>query len=76
MELGDIDSTPNQFFKEKFLDPLRVVLDMNPGSIAILVPSVRDMISHHAVYPQCELEKVLSGGDHVRSYTLTKNRLS
>jgi len=58
---GDIDLTPDDFFRQTFIQPLRTVLDSVPGSIAILIPSVRDIISTHAVYPQSELEKTLAG---------------
>ncbi|KAF9269284.1 DNA polymerase alpha, subunit B [Marasmius fiardii PR-910] len=55
VESGDIDETPLVLFHRIFLEPLRQFLDSSPGSIAILMPSVRDLISSHAVYPQCEL---------------------
>nr|GAT50626.1 predicted protein [Mycena chlorophos] len=54
---GDVDSTPLSLFRTRFVDPLRSHLDSVPGSIAVIVPSVRDLVSHHAVYPQGELEK-------------------
>ncbi|KII90842.1 hypothetical protein PLICRDRAFT_137336 [Plicaturopsis crispa FD-325 SS-3] len=51
---GDIDNTPTDIFRSQFLDSLRTFLDGAPGSIVLLVPSVRDIISQHAVFPQAE----------------------
>ncbi|KAF8644527.1 hypothetical protein AX16_008403 [Volvariella volvacea WC 439] len=51
---GDVESTPTGIFTTKFYQPLRAYLNTNPGGIAILVPSVRDLISDHAVFPQSE----------------------
>lgn len=34
---------------------LQIFLDSNPGSIALLVPSIRDVLSGHTAFPQCEL---------------------
>ncbi|OBZ68666.1 DNA polymerase alpha subunit B [Grifola frondosa] len=52
---GDIDISPAEIFQQEFLAPLRDFLDSSPGSIALIVPSLRDVISTHAVFPQCEL---------------------
>ncbi|KAK7056975.1 DNA-directed DNA polymerase alpha subunit pol12 [Paramarasmius palmivorus] len=54
IEAGDTDETPLGLFHRVFLDPLCLLLDTSPGSIAILVPSVQDIISSHAVFPQRE----------------------
>ncbi|CAK5284436.1 unnamed protein product [Mycena citricolor] len=56
IQSGDSDSTPLNLFRTRFADPLRAYLDSVPGSMAVVVPSVRDLISSHAVYPQCELD--------------------
>ena len=53
---GDMDKTPAVLFRENFLDRLSEVLDDVPGSIALVVPSVRDVLGDHAVFPQCEFE--------------------
>ncbi|KAJ7695995.1 DNA polymerase alpha/epsilon subunit B-domain-containing protein [Mycena rosella] len=60
---GDVDSTPLNLFRTRFTDPLRAYLDSVPGSIALVVPSARDMISDHAVFPQCELPADVARGD-------------
>lgn len=51
-----MDETPSEMFHRHFTEGLREFLDESPGSIAILVPSVRDIISSHAAFPQAELE--------------------
>lgn len=53
-------------FRSVFVDNLRDFLDLNPGAIALLVPSVRDIISDHVVFPQGELSARLVD-DPVRS---------
>ncbi|KAJ7631987.1 DNA polymerase alpha/epsilon subunit B-domain-containing protein [Mycena polygramma] len=51
---GEVDSPPLNLFRTRFTDPLRSYLDSVPGSIALLIPSVRDVVSDHAVFPQGE----------------------
>lgn len=51
---GDLDTTPAHLFRELFTKNLRDWLDLSPGSMALLVPSVRDIINDHAVFPQSE----------------------
>ncbi|EIN12830.1 DNA polymerase alpha subunit B [Punctularia strigosozonata HHB-11173 SS5] len=63
---GDIDESPAQLFARVFVEPLREFLDSSPGSIALLVPSVRDMVSDHAVFPQAELSSHLSTDSRIR----------
>ncbi|KAJ7163302.1 DNA polymerase alpha/epsilon subunit B-domain-containing protein [Mycena filopes] len=60
---GDVDSPPLNLLRTRIIDPLRAYLDSVPGSIALLVPSVRDLVSDHAVYPQCELPADVARGD-------------
>ncbi|KAJ6557301.1 DNA polymerase alpha subunit B [Mycena vulgaris] len=60
---GDADSTPLSLFRTRFVDPLRAYLDSAPGSIALIVPSARDLVSDHAVFPQCELPADVARGD-------------
>lgn len=55
IKAGDVDSTPSTLFSTKVYEPLRAFLDASPGSIAILLPGIRDLVSHHAVFPQSEL---------------------
>ncbi len=65
LKMGAIDTTPLKLFHAQFTKPLRSYLDSSPGSIAILVPSVRDLVSFHAVYPQSEFSSEVSNGDSV-----------
>ncbi|KAF9454852.1 alpha DNA polymerase [Macrolepiota fuliginosa MF-IS2] len=55
IKVGDLDEMPSELFHQKIYRPLRTFLDASPGSIAILLPGVRDLVSNHAVYPQSEL---------------------
>ncbi|KAI6123468.1 DNA polymerase alpha subunit B [Pisolithus croceorrhizus] len=52
---GDIGKTPSEIFERHFQEALRDFLLQSPGSIVLLVPSVRDLISDHIVFPQSEL---------------------
>ncbi|KIY46029.1 DNA polymerase alpha, subunit B [Fistulina hepatica ATCC 64428] len=56
---GDIDDTPLSLFRRTFVDPIQKYLSSNPGSIAVIVPSVHDLISTHAAYPQPSLDSDL-----------------
>lgn len=61
MKNGDLDETPNELFRRNFSDNIRDFLDLSPGSTVLVVPSIRDIVSDHAVYPQCELGSELFG---------------
>ncbi|KAF5389267.1 hypothetical protein D9757_003533 [Collybiopsis confluens] len=63
IKAGDIDETPLDTFHRVFLQPLRDFLNSSPGSIAILVPSVRDLVNSHTVYPQSEFQKLVTKSD-------------
>ncbi|KAF5355229.1 hypothetical protein D9758_005997 [Tetrapyrgos nigripes] len=54
-ESGEVDEGPLTFFRRVFLEPLRDFLASSPLSIVALIPSIRDLISSHVVFPQCEL---------------------
>ncbi|KAJ3559477.1 hypothetical protein NM688_g320 [Phlebia brevispora] len=51
---GDLDKDCTTIFREIFLTKLSELLDELPGSIALIVPSVRDILNEHAVFPQGE----------------------
>lgn len=53
---GMVDETPSDIFKRQFIAPLHDFLSQSPTSTVLLVPSVNDIISDHAVFPQCELD--------------------
>lgn len=63
--MGDIDEDPVAIFHSQFTQNLQELLDSSPGSIVLLVPSVRDLISAHATFSQPELSAEFSG-DPVR----------
>lgn len=67
IKAGDLDHTPTDIFRHKVYRPLKAFLDASPGSIAILLPGVRDLVSNHAVYPQGELPADLVNSDPVSS---------
>ncbi|KAG6910686.1 hypothetical protein DXG01_008730 [Tephrocybe rancida] len=60
---GETDMLPVGLFRSLFIEPLKSYLDSSPGSIAILVPSIRDLVSRQAVYPQGELGSDLTASD-------------
>lgn len=64
---GDMDKTPEALFRDVFVKGLVEVLNAQPGCSGIIVPSVRDILSDHAVFPQCELD-VSQPVDPVRLY--------
>ncbi|KAF6757583.1 alpha DNA polymerase [Ephemerocybe angulata] len=57
---GETDASPSSIFRARFLDPLRKFLQGSPSSIVVLVPSVRDILSRHCVFPQSEFEAELT----------------
>ena len=48
--------TPLAQFRSSILEPLQQLLDALPGTTALIVPNVRDLVSDHAVFPQAELK--------------------
>jgi DNA polymerase alpha subunit B len=55
-----VDETPSDIFKRQFIALLQDFLSQSPTSTVLLVPSVNDIISDHAVFPQCELDDEFS----------------
>lgn len=54
-----MDVSPANLFRAHFVDPLRAFLTASPASIVLLIPSVRDLTSDHAAFPQPELDAEL-----------------
>ncbi|WVQ82653.1 hypothetical protein IAT38_004785 [Cryptococcus sp. DSM 104549] len=54
---GAVTQTPTELFQEQISKRLQRVVDRSPGTIIILVPSVRDLVSRHMAFPQSMLEK-------------------
>jgi len=63
---GDVDETPKQLFDRQFTARLQDFLALSPGSTVLLVPSINDVISDHAVFPQCELGPEFSSDPRIR----------
>lgn len=64
---GDVDMSPSEMFEHHFLAPLKAYLNATPGSIALIVPNVRDIISNVASFPQAGFEPNLVSNDDVRA---------
>lgn len=58
--------TPTDLFRERVTSQLLRVIEASPGTVIILVPSVRDMISRHVAFPQAMLDKEALGLPKVR----------
>ncbi|KAF9046503.1 DNA polymerase alpha/epsilon subunit B-domain-containing protein [Panaeolus papilionaceus] len=56
IKTGDADVTPANLFKVHFQDTLKSFLTASPTSMVLIVPSVKDLLSGHAVYPQPEFD--------------------
>ncbi|KAH9480575.1 DNA polymerase alpha subunit B [Psilocybe cubensis] len=56
IKAGELDVSPANLFRAHFVDPLKAFLIASPGSIVLLLPSVRDLTSTHAAFPQPELD--------------------
>jgi DNA polymerase alpha subunit B len=59
IKVGDVDYTPKEMFELHFVERLRSLLASQPDLMILLVPSVKDILSDHAVLPQSELERDL-----------------
>ena len=55
IKTGDTDQTPSELFHNQFTEKLHEFLESCPNSLILIVPSVRDVISDHCVYPQSPL---------------------
>jgi DNA polymerase alpha subunit B len=56
IKTGDMDQTPSEIFHAQFTEKLQEFLETSPNSLILIVPSVRDVISNHCVYPQSPLD--------------------
>lgn len=57
---------PLDIFKEQITARLLRLLEASPSTTIILVPSVRDVVSHHVAFPQAMLDKESLGLPKVR----------
>lgn len=44
--------SPLALFQQAFLNPILSLIQQNPGTLVLLVPHVRDLLSSHVVFPQ------------------------
>ncbi|KAF8997523.1 glycosyl hydrolase family 7-domain-containing protein [Cyathus striatus] len=63
IKTGDVDSAPAQLFKAHILAPLCSFFDSSPNSISVIVPSICDLMSHHAMFPQSEFDGSIFNND-------------
>ncbi|KAL0952801.1 hypothetical protein HGRIS_007026 [Hohenbuehelia grisea] len=66
IQAGDVDLSPSQLFKREFTDPLSEFLNASSNSVAVIVPSVKDIVSSRAVFPQAELSSAEVGLKGIR----------
>ncbi|KAI0260193.1 DNA polymerase alpha subunit B [Gloeopeniophorella convolvens] len=55
IKTGDTDQSPEDLFESQFQENLHDFLESSSHSLVLILPSVRDMTSHHNVYPQSPL---------------------
>jgi DNA polymerase alpha subunit B len=72
---GDVDETPQQLFERQFTQRLQGFLEQSPDSLVLLVPSINDMISEYAVFPQCELNNKVLSKDSVSLVFMARNNI-
>jgi len=65
-----VTSTPTELFQERVGAQVQRIAESSPGTTIILVPSVRDMTSHHVAFPQAMLDKQALNLPKVRSGTV------
>ncbi|KZT73834.1 DNA polymerase alpha, subunit B [Daedalea quercina L-15889] len=63
---GDVDEPPANIFQRQFLAGISDFLTGSPDSQVLIIPSVRDIISDHAVFPQGELGAEFGQGPRIR----------
>jgi len=56
---GDVDETPEQLFAKHFAEKIADILVEKPSISFFVVPSVSDVLSEHASFPQCEFDASL-----------------
>ncbi|KAF9651371.1 DNA polymerase alpha, subunit B [Thelephora ganbajun] len=56
---GDVDETPEQLFANHFAQIIGDILSEKPSISFFVVPSVKDILSEHASFPQSEFDTTL-----------------
>ena len=59
MKSGDVDETPEQLFANHFAQSIRDMLAEKHSMSFLVVPSVSDVLSEHASFPQSEFDASL-----------------
>ncbi|EKC98004.1 alpha DNA polymerase [Trichosporon asahii var. asahii CBS 8904] len=54
---GALRQTPVELFRQQIASRLARINEESPGTVVILIPSVRDLLSRHAAFPQAMLER-------------------
>ncbi|ODN77905.1 hypothetical protein L202_05011 [Cryptococcus amylolentus CBS 6039] len=54
---GLVTESPADIFRAQISERLQKVIDASSGTVIILVPSVRDVVSRHMAFPQAMLDK-------------------
>ncbi|CAK9784941.1 DNA polymerase alpha, subunit B [Cutaneotrichosporon oleaginosum] len=57
IKAGQLTASPVELFREQVGARLARLHDASPATSVVLIPSVRDLISKHAAYPQAMLDK-------------------
>ena len=55
MKSGGSDKSSGELFQEHILGNLKSLLDHSPETQVYLIPSTRDMLSNHIVFPQSDV---------------------
>lgn len=71
--IGAVSQSPLDIFRDQIGARLQRIVEQSPGTVIIMVPSVRDMISRHVAFPQAMLEKEVLGLPKVGSYLTCAN---
>ena len=66
IEQGAVTQTPTEVFRDQVASQLTRLAEASPGTVILLVPSLRDMISVHIAFPQAMLDKESLGLSKVR----------
>ncbi|WVQ77069.1 hypothetical protein IAR50_006752 [Cryptococcus sp. DSM 104548] len=54
---GLVTESPTDIFRTQISERLQKVIDASSGTVIILVPSVRDVVSRHMAFPQAMMDK-------------------
>lgn len=56
---GEVDDPPDVLLRKVIVAPLQEYLDSKEGCLVVVVPSVRDLVSEHTVFPQAQFSETL-----------------